>query len=880
MKLQKLALLMVLMGIAVPSYARMLDVMIFAGAKEEENNNPVEKGFHLALCEQSQPCIVASGIFSSFLERYYRAYVGHSIVTESSWRIYTTKDRDWYLFIPTRYYESLMTLKTDDFKAAVAKDGSRYSPEEILTGFRIHESEGAPGAGVQEGEKILTRMPVTNYFVDIFARLKQEERDLVQSMQKLDQAALKSRSNFDSIRKEISDKISKEVPRHPAINVNHLISIFTQGTTDVFGMWNIYLTGHGAYAALQKDVSAGRVGQLDSSGAKIAGFTIPEFRRLISFFAKIKGNFCYISSCYGGDYNLLLPYMPTLLDAPALYGTEPNFTIAVGSLTSEAVSTKIVTSVACATTKEKKAKALEDLQEMHGRDVKLLSYKDFFARLHEYAQRGKQRVEQKEVTARGEKISTISVVQEPIERVLYHDAELRAILDPVTPRTKSEQDPYGLSALAHVIFPRTKIPRVIPLTDKISVIYRTTEHEHESQGRPFDFVDKEAILPYPAAVLVPINITVLDHKAAPGLVAMEPGITLHSFVKITSNMTFTQFIKESLGATQPVFTKCFYVQELTVVNDASFIPDAPRAPVTFYNVFVVQKENDIRLIFTGPDRKTVYKQQAALSTVPTFGTYTYAPPIPLSASLKVEISLHQVFSNKLLNTLYNYFYQPEDAGLTVYVFWHAIQNYIISQHDHEILRQQSSKQLGISEGLRSAREKVIEDPQTGTGQKTLTEVLKSRKRPDSSARTFEQSGAPTGGKEQKAAGVVEEQAHPVILEPVSGNVISASIKSSQRGKVAKKGKKAPKKTAKKSKKKNVGKKKPQAKAKAIRKPVALPEPEASVEPVGVPTPAPTQSRVISSKKKTKKTPIKSKKKKKGGKGKKPGKKKIKVRQVV
>jgi len=224
----------------------------------------------------------------------------------------------------------------------------------------------------------------------------------------------------------------------------------------------------------------------------------------------------------------------------------------------------------------------------------------------------------------------------------------------ITYRTTSLKDPYGISALPQVMFPGTDIFRAMALTDAISVITEVATRQHVFENKPFEFVDKEAILLYPNNIPVDISITVQAGKAAPAIVSMQPGASLISLENVTGNFTFSQFMKESFGATQPLFTKYYYIKTLTLKNDKYCIDSVPVGTnITLQNVIIKQQNEKRDIIFS-------YNNAAYFNNIVQARTASYEPELNREPSNKQIFDLvHKDIG--LLYALDNYFLGSENA---------------------------------------------------------------------------------------------------------------------------------------------------------------------------------------------------------------------------
>lgn len=542
MKSYKHSLIMVaLLSFSVASlHARMLDVMIFTGNDETVEGAAISLDFANALCNMSVPIIVSQPLFKVFVEAQEMGAKGEpgyevfsrSIHAELWESVYSNEDESFLLLIPKAYKKHLNELNNNAFQEVVQKfnkeRATNYTVDDVLTGF------------------CLSRLRVLG--------------------------------NFDEVLKSYhAKKVSQTGPFPSGIS-----SMFTQGKEDIFGLFNIYLSGHGMYPQTH-DMASKTIAEIDIQDAYIADFSIPDFKRLLQFFTdKIRVNFFYYSTCYAGDYNLVLPYMVNLVNTRGniMGGLSPNFIIAAGGLTAQEVSANIRRELqACSQGREEKG---------------LVNIRRFFELLHRY----------------GGDTAT--------QRVLYKDEELRDIAEAITLRTTASDDPLGITGLMQVKFPLVDIFRVVA-TPTIGVISEVLTRKHVQEQSSYDFSNKEAILLYPREIPVPIIIHTVEGKET-ALVAMQPGVGLHKLEKIEMSgkgpafFAFLRFIAK-FSAVHPAFNKYFYIKEVQFTTEA--IGTTAQTTLSVYGVLIYQNATELKLVLTSPDKKRVYFYDYAWGTYDT-----------------------------------------------------------------------------------------------------------------------------------------------------------------------------------------------------------------------------------------------------------------------
>ncbi len=372
------------------------------------------------------------------------------------------------------------------------------------------------------------------------------------------------------------------------------------------GLWNMLVIGHGLFPKLltnlNKDVKFFE--QFDLYDAQIVGLNFPDYLKFLNFLVNnIQLNFLYQTSCFAGDYNLILPYLPSIM----LFGVLkpltklPNFTVAVGSITSQ---------VTYAT----------NYNSIHNCvDNKPLSENDYnFVKMFENLR----------------KFGTGGVIK-------YKTEELSEILKPVS-FIISKEDPNGILSTPSVMLPGTERFVAVPVTKNLIVLSDALYKIQLQRAQNFDFNNIRGLLIYPPEINLEININSAPDKI-PTMVSMLPGVNLHKFKKVNLNFTFEQFIKSFIGGTKPVFEKYFYFDELSLMNDRFPVEGDVDKKVTLRNVLVRLKEDSIKVIFIKDGH--VYSNEISKG-------FELKKP-----SLKYDYQTQKYVDNEFVNAIINFFFK-------------------------------------------------------------------------------------------------------------------------------------------------------------------------------------------------------------------------------
>lgn len=545
----------------------MHDVMIFLDAGDEpEYGGPITSDFASALCQQSFPIIVTQYVLNTFYKAYYSYKIIDSWKVAFNWNVYKTKSGDFYLFIPKKYLEKMSAeINEDALKKQIRS--TKYNPDDVLLGFR------------------------TKYMVPI--------------------------EKYDQIKPE---KI--EGKKDSKINIDSLKSIFVQGKDDFFGLWNVYLLGHGGFSMeLVKQIQEGKFSTLkplsvkDYADAHLAGLDLNQFRDLIDFFINnVNTNFFMYNTCFGGGVNTVLPYVTTIMNQKGnvTSAKKPNFTLVSGALTDVYTFGEGIKEWCVNCLGEKNfEECLANGQKKGARNEAL-----FFEKLHEHAKKNEARP------------------------TLYNNTQLEEIFKAVVYRhsiSKSVYDPYGITGLPLILFPHTDAFVAFDLGGKIGIISPVLLKKHVLEKKQITFKNKEAILVYPSVISVPVIIeTATDTPSS--IVSMIPGLALHRFESIAINTTMPLFVRSFGGG---VYEKYYYIKKLQVLADK-------KEKTVFYNVFIKAYIGNVNVLCMNSDKSIVYHY------ISNAGVVRYdISGFAISEKLNIEVA--EIGADDFLNALFTYF---------------------------------------------------------------------------------------------------------------------------------------------------------------------------------------------------------------------------------
>lgn len=523
--------------------ARFIDVAIFLDVDQELNQmkenadyrGPITLDLSVALCQKNFPILTTSSLLYNIQTIKNNLSTQMPIdkalkslqLDDKEWHIYQHRSKDLYLLIPKNYLRSIAKYNTNALESEVLKKYPQFTTDEVLIGFRINEDAG-----------IFKKISWKNLEFDDYS------------------SAFESWSQIDA-------KTAKKA---------NWLEIFTQGTDDIFGLWNIILAGHGDYSEdfLSKVGIPKSISELKKNYGNISGLSFKGYSDFIQFLTNnVKTNFLYYVTCFGGDVNLILPYITIMLNEKGNVKAgikKPNFTIAAAALTSQSVFTDPGTS----------------LLECVNNTKPQSSYKMFFESLKKYA-------------------------PEANKAVIYKDKELKEILNYVTDRIKEiggVSVGYGITALPSVMQPGSEIFRAIELNDKISVISEVLLKKHtlaikngkiSKEAQPIILQNKEAILIYPLEIPVEIKITSEQDKLPPAIVAMTPGMSIIKINNLNTDIGFFNLLMGSIGAVEPIFNKYFFINSLTTTFD-----DKKRI---LKNVLILVNDKIVTAVFVASNNK-------------------------------------------------------------------------------------------------------------------------------------------------------------------------------------------------------------------------------------------------------------------------------------
>lgn len=478
---------------------------------------PITAEFALTLCQKSFPIIVTGDLIKNIFELIelqkelmeLKLIIDDFKKTFDEWLLYKTKDGEFYLFVPKAYIaKNESEIDTSIIEKNTKSKG--YKTKNILFGFDIWGLD----------------------------KVKLEDLQAIQWSSKSE------------------------------VNIENLKSMFIQKKDEYFGMWNVYLGGHGTIS------TGGHESQL--KGSSIAGLSLLQFQELIQFFNnKINVNFLYYMSCYAGGVNRTLPYLTNIMNSRG-YITgikKPNFTISVGSVSDIAGTVGNKAYQWCAACLNKKS--VTECRAQKGN----IDFVSFFDYLHKYS-------------------NTVG-----IRPTLFNDRELQRILGEVTYREKTEYDPYGISVLPQVMFPGTDIFTAVDLDGNIGILSNVLAKKHDIEKQPITFKNKDVILLYPQTISVPIIIKTDDKKPC-SIISMVPGVALQKIESLEINTTTKLFFAtfDVGGKNRATFYKYYYIHTLKLLDDEA------KGHIVLSDVLVMLSPKVANSMYIFTLRNKIYKQ--------------------------------------------------------------------------------------------------------------------------------------------------------------------------------------------------------------------------------------------------------------------------------
>lgn len=442
------------------------DVMIFLnhGLASFSKNDNITTQFVLALCQKCAPIIVSGNVLKNVIEHAkqdefkdsFKKFVDSFKNSFNDWLVYKTEIGDFYLFVPKAYQEKMRAeVDTESLEKAIKSKG--YKLDNVLRGFDVWH---------------LT--PVKTY-------------DEVEPKQWIQQSEL---------------------------NIENLKSLFVAKKDDVFGLWNIYISGHGTLSKAVKEAElfapsamyqTKTLKESAFSDAEIAGMKLNQFRDLIQFFNdKINTNFLFYSTCYAGGFNKFLPYAVNIMNAQgAVTGAKkPNFVVGVGSISDAPVwyyTDLWAWCLSCTDANKGNICSNGTIQ---------IDYRTFFDLLHDYTKK------------------------EGVRSTIFTDQELKKMCRPVTPRVienKDKGDHFGISGLPQFMFPGADIFIVLDLFDEIAVINNVMAKKYAREKKPIIINSDKKVL-----LLCTDTVDELELSNDVPIISMLPVPALLRFNKITS----------------------------------------------------------------------------------------------------------------------------------------------------------------------------------------------------------------------------------------------------------------------------------------------------------------------------------------------------------
>lgn len=513
--------------------APLHDVIIFINNDiQSPTGDPVTSEFALALCQSFVPIIVTNNVLKNFFElakknepQDYNQVIDAWKNSFDQWRVYITKNNDLYLLIPKKYLERKRTeVNSDSFEKEIKEKGFKLTNtvfiDSILLGFSIWH---------------LTQI---KKFEDI------EPKSWLQS----------------------------------GLAIESLTSLFVAMKDDIFGLWNIYLHGHGKYSESLKTelfstLFSHNILQLKESefaDASIAGMKLNQFRSLIQFFnGSINTNFLYYKTCYGGGYNKILPYLTNIENTNnRITGSKkPHFLIANGSISESVVLTDashVNWCASCLKSKKGFEACIADTRKCGQKDQNIIDFQCFFETLNSKTKK------------------------EGVRPTLFNNEELQQILKPITARVKSTDDPHGISALPQILFPETDIFTTVDIDGTISVITNVRAKQQMLDKKPIIIDEtKNVILLYPDTISGTISIKTTKQLS---IVSMIPGISLQTIDTIDTNMFIKTFFDSFNYGKKDPFIKYFYINTLKVL-------DGNNSPIELHNVLIMVGKDELSYLY-------------------------------------------------------------------------------------------------------------------------------------------------------------------------------------------------------------------------------------------------------------------------------------------
>ena len=601
----------------------MHDVMIFLDAGDEDKKNGGAISINFASALCQQGFPIIVAEYT--LKVFYSSNLGHDIV--DSWKA----SFDWHVY----------KTKTGDFYLFIPKKYFQRVSAEI------------------NEDALKKQIRSTKY----------NPEDVLLGFRTKGMIAIEK---YDQIQPQKSDdnKKQKESDSSAKINIESLKSIFVQGKDDFFGSWNIYLNGHGMFSQeLVKQIQEGKFATLkplsvkDYADVHLTGIDLNQFRELIDFcINKINTNFVMYNTCFGGGVNTVLPYVTTIANQKGnVTGVQkPNFTLVSGALTDVYTFAQIKDKWCEGCLKQKNFEECVANADKKGANGTL-----FFELLHKYAGDG-------------------------VRPTLYNNEELEKIFSAVVYRhaiTKAVYDPYGITGLPLVLFPRTDAFVAFDLGGKMGILSQVLLKKHIFEKKDISFKNKEAILVYPTDIQVQVTIeTTADMPSS--IVSMIPGVALHRFDSIAINTTMPMFVRAFGGG---VFEKYYYIKKLQVSDDT-------KKQTTFHNVFIKTHMGNVDALCVSDDKKSVYHFYSEAGHI-TFDLSGYAN------SKKLTIKPSQALSDDFLNALFLYFGTDsfENKEIKSIFAYKAIVTQLLTDTEKSIL-EKSFKQL-----VEVKSEKLLQD---------------------------------------------------------------------------------------------------------------------------------------------------------------------------
>lgn len=392
--------------------------------------------------------------------------------------------------------------------------------------------------------------------------------------------------------------------------VDHLLALFASDIPGV--LWNIVITGHGLYPNnLESILTEEGVQAQESGGTQIAGFQLPLYRDILDYFnTKLSVNTVYWTTCYGGDYNLVLPFVPLLVEQKQVDIVEEK----KETKTTDDDKVSSVSKIRVSKKPSAKAKTMLLTRSQAGRKFtmiasaltsKVINISSASITSSNISRFAEESVQAMPVIPLGQldlaryfyalRFYGATSIEKRLQPIKYSTQQLQDILKYITQRIEysnemtesySLLDPYGISSLPSVKLPSWDTFYPVPLDDTIAVItpFTVAKVLVENKLKGGKTTTPSIELNYPNAILlctpdIPVEIIInAREENLPSIVSMLPGMARHKIDSIKINTYTVRPVPEDLSAKIntvrvdseeltalfsifPVFPKFFYIKK-------------------------------------------------------------------------------------------------------------------------------------------------------------------------------------------------------------------------------------------------------------------------------------------------------------------------------